>query len=309
MTTIRATIVADSISPEGIRLTTFQLKYPYIIHGELMTHRVMSRNASSTRAIPIKELIRRIKEDPFVPLHWGAAQKGMQADKECNSSVRAPADSFGMGKLFTNEEAWIQAMSYALAYAEAFDKAGYHKQVANRLLMPFMHMDTVCTATDYANFFHLRIHPEAEPHICMLAKTMKQQLDLSKPRLVQPGDWHLPYITYEDRVKFAHGGETVLTIENEFLIKQSVARCAWVSYVDPLGKKATVEQEIALHDKLVVSQPLHATPAEHQATPDSLVPTGLLGPDNRAWLNEHQWGNLRGWRQYRKMLPGEYVHG
>jgi thymidylate synthase ThyX len=301
MTTISAKIVADSISPEGIRLTTFQLKYPYIIHGELMTHRMFSRNASSTRAIPVKELIRRIEEDPFVPLHWGAAQKGMQADKECE----APVIDWDHGNSIRREGAWIIALSNAIKAARAFDEAGYHKQVANRILMPFMHMDTVCTATDYANFFHLRIHPDAEPHICMLAKTMKQQLDLGKPKLLQPGEWHLPYITYDDWIEGV--GMGVLTDEiQKVFIKQSVARCAWVSYVDPLGKKATVEQEIALHDKLVVSQPLHATPAEHQATPDREFGKAGKVLD---WEFPEQHGNLRGWRQYRKMLPGENVDG
>jgi hypothetical protein len=303
MTTIRATIIADSISPEGIRLTTFQLKYPYIIHGEFLTHRMFSRNSSSTRAIPIKELIRRIKEDPFVPLHWGAAQKGMQADKECNEVVSCGV--VGIPK--PRERAWEDAMWNAIQVAQDFDEAGYHKQVANRLLMPFMHMDTVCTATDWANFFHLRIHPDAEPHICMLAKTMKQQLDLGKPRPLQPGEWHLPYITADDWVEGVGMGVPTDDIQKVF-IKQSVARCAWVSYVDPLGKKATVEQEIALHDKLVVSQPLHSTPAEHQATPDRKISTSWE-PCDAKWLNPWQHGNLRGFRQYRKMLPGEYVDG
>lgn len=308
MTTITAKIIADSISPENIRLTTFQLKYPYIIHGELMTHRVFSRNASSTRAIPVKELIRRIEEDPFIPRHWGAAQKGMQADKECDALIQ-----WGAGDSLysvTNEGAWRLAMTEALRWAERFDHAGYHKQVANRLLMPFMHMDTVCTATDWNNFFHLRIHPDAEPHIQMLAKTMKQQLDLAKPVKMQPGDWHLPYIKEEDVLYVQLEGHKYTKDDNwlELLTKMSVARCAWVSYSDPLGKKASLEQEVALHDKLVVSQPLHATPAEHQATPDTRSAVYNKGAVWK-WSNPQEHGNFRGWRQYRKMLPGECVDG
>jgi hypothetical protein len=162
-------------------------------------------------------------------------------------------------------------------------------------------MDTVCTATDYANFFHLRIHPDAEPHICMLAKTMKQQLDLAKPVQLIAGEWHLPYITEDDQgpVEAYVGGDSNVEKAISVLRKMSVARCAWVSYTDPLGKKASIEQEVALHDKLVVSEPLHATPAEHQATPDDYDDHGQW-----AYGSDH-WGNLRGWRQYRKMLPGE----
>ena len=80
--TIQAKIIEDSISSTGKRITTFQLLYPRFIHAELMTHRVFSRNASSSRAIPVTKMLAMVREDPAMPIHWGRNQPGMQAKEE-----------------------------------------------------------------------------------------------------------------------------------------------------------------------------------------------------------------------------------
>lgn len=286
-------MICDSISPEGIRLCTLQLRYPYIIHGELMTHRVFSRNASSTRAIPVRRMIQSVKDDPFIPLVWTKNEPGMQG-----------RSFMSLDEVENASRIWMEAMENAVSSAYDMAAIGAHKQIANRLLLPFMHIDVVVTSTHWANWDALRIHEDAEPHIQILAKEIFAAREGSKPIPIRHGEWHLPYITYEDW----NNPETHGHKDPEFLLKMSTARCAWVSYVDPLGKKATIGQEVDLHDRLVLMDPVHASPAEHQATPDVRWTgrMGTYGPDI-VWQHPEEHGNFFGWRQYRKTLPNESV--
>ena len=77
-----AKIILDSVGPNDARLTTFELTYPRMVHAELMTHRMFSRNSASSRAIPTEKLLARIEEDPVLPVWWGKNQSGMQAREE-----------------------------------------------------------------------------------------------------------------------------------------------------------------------------------------------------------------------------------
>jgi thymidylate synthase ThyX len=296
--TITAKIVADSVSPEGIRLTTLQLRYPKFIHGEFMTHRVFSRNASSSRAIPVARLVQDVLDDPAIPIHWGANQKGMQAEKECDALIELNPLEHWAKDAYTNVESWLAARDHAVSYARAFDDAGYHKQIVNRLLEPFCHINVVVTATEWSNFFALRCHPAAQPEMRMLADMMREAMEKSKPRFILPGEWHLPYIFPRQSVV-----EEVLVddvgVGLNWAIKASVARCARVSYLTQEGKAPSVEEDLALYDRLMSSVPLHASPAEHQATPDR------PNPYKGEWRSSYLHGNFKGWIQYRKTLVGE----
>lgn len=309
MTTISATIIKDSISEEDKRITTMQLRYPRFIHSEFMTHRMFSRNASSSRAIPVERMIQDILNDTAMPIHWGKNQKGMQAHEECNNSVTLTAplvySDGGGGQLqvsqiadiplginremtiehyhATAQEAWLEARDRAIDMALAYHKAGYHKQVVNRLLEPFMHINTLVTATEWSNFFALRNHPDAEPHIAMLAREMKKAMDNSRPWWLWEGDWHLPYMS----------NNAIQELGRMDAIKSSVARCARVSYfTHDTGTTPTLSQDLALYDQLVGGDIIHASPAEHQATPT---------------FAEYRSGNFRGWKQYRKSLINENI--
>lgn len=295
MTTISAKIIADSLCAiSGSRVTTFELVYPRCIHSEFMTHRVFSRNASSSRAIPVARQIKMIEDDPFVPLVWGKNQKGMQADEECNEllqlgtkalwpDIGTPGRSDGPREaaIYSNREAWMLALNSAISFAKAFNEAGYHKQIVNRLLEPFAHIKVVATVTDLDNFFALRTHKDAEPHIQILANEMLAAFNESVPKILKPEEWHLPYISDNEKVAF-----TTTTVK-----RMSAARCARVSYLNFDGNKPSVAEDVALCDKLVGSEPLHASPFEHQVT-----------PDNR---KKHQ-ANLRGFRQYRFELENKW---
>ncbi len=288
MTTIACQVIADSVSPQGKRLTTIKARYPRFIHSELMTHRVFSRNASSSRAIPVSKLIADVRDNPVIPIHWGKNEPGMQANSQLEGTERQLA-----------KNAWDAARFEALAHAHLLNRAGAHKQIINRILEPFAHITVVITATEWANFLALRDHKDAEPHIALLANEIKRAIRFSDPEPLKPGQWHLPFTKDLDQ-----------TYHLSDRIKVSVARCASVSYKTVDGLDMTMERAVALHDKLLASAPLHASPAEHQATPDLWV-EGFKGPYGEwrcdHYAASHMHGNLKGWCQYRKLIPGENI--
>lgn len=276
---IEAKIITDSISPHRVRLTTFVLEYPRFIHSELMTHRVFSRNASSSRAIPVEKILLRVKENPAMPVHWGLNQKGMQADKEADAMTGAVCESL-----------WLQARDAAVDIATTLTGMGIHKQVVNRLLEPFSHIAVVLTATEFDNFFSLRCHPDAQPEIRVLAEQMRDLYFTNNPSKVMNGQWHMPFIKPEERLAPGNYDTKLGSPKNEgILIKASVARCARVSYLTHDKKNPKIEEDVALHDRLLTSR--HLSPLEHQATPCG---------DPNSWH-----GNFRGWVQYRKMIKDE----
>lgn len=265
-------IIADSISPSGLRLTTMQLKYQRFVHSEFMTHRVFSRNASSSRAIPVAKMIEQVRNDPAMPVEWGKNQPGMQARENLSE------DDVVKAKFL-----WLVARDEACNTAEMMVSLGLHKQIVNRILEPFQYIHVVVTSTEWDNFFALRDHPDAQPEIRELAKLMKEAYNASKPKKLLIGQWHLPYITEDDR----H-----LPINDQK--KVSAARCCRVSYVKHDGFRAEVQEDIILHDKLVTANPPHMSPVEHQAQCS----------EGDEWS-----GNFKQWKQYRKEIenmPTQY---
>jgi thymidylate synthase ThyX len=313
--TITAKVVCDSISPQGIRLTTMQLRYPKMIHSEFMTHRVFSRNASSSRAIPVERLIQDVMDDPAMPVFWGKNRPGMQAVEEMTIEERREA---------INE--WLMARDDAVRHARILHMYGTHKQLVNRTIEPWCHINVVVTSTEWANFNALRFHKDAQPEMRVLAEAMRDARQSSTPQEREPGDWHLPYVGHGEVQTHLRGesGMQAWTDEmwTEVAIKISVARCARVSYLTHDGKAPNIEQDLKLYDRLVGSVPLHASPAEHQATPDEAESYTLMTHEPTeeqkrdrimpmdlalTFKNSHQHGNFVGWRQYRKMLPNENV--
>lgn len=274
---ISAKVLADSISPAGVRVTTMELVYPRFVHAELMTHRVFSRNASSSRAIPVQRALKMIRETPALPVSWRMNQAGMQGYEVATDAVAHEAQGV-----------WLTAMAQAIDAAEKLDALGLHKQIVNRLTEPFSHIKVVLTSVWWENWDGLRNHHMAEPTIEALAIKIAEARAASEPKLLQPGEWHLPYVTDEE----------VAEVGIETAKKLSTARCARVSYNNHDGKAPTLEADLKLHDALVVSQPIHASPAEHQATPDFKNVKGR-------WSNPRRHGNLTGWQQYRKFLWNE----
>ena len=287
---------------------TIRMRYPRIIHAEVMTHRVFSRNARSSRAVPVKTMLNEIRNTPFVPWHWGANQKGMQASEECNASVK---DWWMPGNnTVDNVNAWCQAATQAVAAAESFMDAGYHKQIVNRLIEPFSWIDTLVTSTEWNNFLWLRDHMAAEPHLQDLASLVREAIIGATMQVLEPGEWHLPYVTVDEE----HDSMDFVIDNNlkgaDFLCRISAARCARISY-KPFDGDTSYEKELERYDSLVSSDRVHASPLEHQAKPDLWI-KGHEGPYGEwrvdRWSQSHLHGNLVGWMQYRKTVPGENHH-
>jgi thymidylate synthase ThyX len=279
---ISAKVIEDSLAPNGVRLTTLELQYPRFIHSEVMTHRVFSRNAMSSRAVPVAKMIAQVRHNPAMPCHWGKNQPGMQAAEEHNELVRVYFPD-GSDAEVGVMAAWEVAAAHAANIAEAMSEAGYHKQVVNRILEPFQWMHTIVTATEWDNFFELRLHPDAEPNFFALAHEMMHAMFQSRP-VERPSRghglkaWHLPYVTAEERDSFYI----------DTLVEISAARCARVSYLNHDGTSPSLDKDKELYHRLVGSKPLHASPIEHQAYPLPLA---------------SQWSrNFRGWRQNRELV-------
>jgi hypothetical protein len=287
--TIKAKIVCDSVAENGVRLTTFVLSYPRFIHAEFMTHRVFSRNASSSRAIPIERQIKEIKKDMAMPVEFRRNQRGMQA-----------AEAYGKFGQKVCRTIWKAAGHAAILFAKLFIRMGVHKQYANRLLEPFSHISVIVSATQWSNFFALRYHHAAQPEIRVLAEKMWDQYTKQRPRYLTNNEWHLPFVDYNEvsstlgRKRLACINTVPIPAQDWLpLIKKSVARCARVSYLNHDGTNPSEMQDFLLYERLLGAQPIHASPAEHQATP--------LGESDEIS------GNFHGWKQYRKTLQGENI--
>lgn len=174
---ISAKVVADSLSPEGKRITTFELEYHRYILAELNTHAMTARNTASCRAIPIQRMIDLVMEQPVNPVEWGRNRAGMQASETLDETESKLA-----------EHVWDDARRAAVRYATDLMNLGLHKQVVNRLLEPFQKAKTVLTATELNNFFTLRLHSAAQPEIRVLAERMKEAMDASTPNRLQYGN-------------------------------------------------------------------------------------------------------------------------
>src|SRR5690606_31668745 len=215
MKEISAKIIADSISPQGVRLTTFEIEYPRFILAELNTHRMLSKNTASSRAIPVSNMLEMVRSDPAHPFFWAKNQPGMQAKEEVENW-----DAFGQGKY-----QWFGAAYDASTRAATMMKQGYHKAITNRLLEPFQWCKTVITGTEWNNFFYLRNHEAAQPEFQILAQKMYEAREQSSPHYMQPGEWHLPYYRcgwWTDGIGLAESLEDARMI--------SVSCCAQVSY-------------------------------------------------------------------------------
>lgn len=293
MNQIKATIVADSYSAvNGKRITTFELEYPRWIHGEILTHRLFSRNAMSSRAVPIEKMIEQVWNDPATPTHWGKNQAGMQAKEELEGV------NLGFVKGY-----WQDAAHFAASYARQMSQEGAHKQIVNRILEPFQLMKTVLTATEFDNFFWLRKHEDAQPEIKELAERMYEQLEWNKLLTVEldAGDWHTPYYEAGYWLK-----ESETPLEDALAISSSC--CAQVSYrlLDD-----SIEKARKVYQRLVESTPVHASPFEHQASPmvfTNWVQTGDLGTEQGTTHmtrdGEFWSGNFKSWIQYRQLIDG-----
>ena len=290
---ISATVIQSSINSSGVILNTLELEYPRFILAEVNTHRMLSKNSASSRAIPVTKMHSLLTAEP---VSWGANKPGMSASTEIEDTKQAL-------------HLWESAKESAMAYSTSMASVGLHKQITNRVTEPWMMMKTVISGTEWANFLWLRNHPDAQPEIHELARCINQALLATGPTLINSGEWHVPYIDRfrddENVLCYFSSGQQ---IDVETAKKVSASCCAQVSYrvLDDSIEKAEM-----IFDKLINSEPMHASPVEHQATPLHFTEysnplgywsEGITHMDRNGTL----WsGNFRDWIQYRKTLPNE----
>lgn len=329
-TNISAKIICDSISQQGQRITTFEVEAPRIILAEINTHNALSKNCSSTRAITIAKAIQQIEDNGFNPVYWGEKQGGMSARTELSG------DNLDSSKFY-----WNRAKRSAISSVKNLDLFRAHKQIAGRLLEPFQMVKQVLTATDWDNFFNLRIHPDAQPEILMLAYKMYKALEASRPNRLRVGEWHLPYVEIfqdpnpEDTYYHVWSVDTTGTETDGYHFEQrltleeaqriSASCCAQVSY---RNTDNSLDKADTIFDRLIDTDVLHASPFEHLATPVKTTEElwcirNPLILDAKASVNSPlaptTWekgithlrrdgrfgsGNLAGWVQYRHLMEG-----
>jgi thymidylate synthase ThyX len=285
-----AKVLLDSVSEAGDRLTTMEVTFPRIVLAEFNTHRVLSRNSASSRAIPVLKQLMRIEEDPFLPVYWGKSQSGMQAKEELSLDDQQKAIAI-----------WLNARDDMTRHVRDLLDLNVHKQIANRLLEPFMWHTVVVTATEWDNFFALRANPDAQPEIQVIAEMMLEIFKTSTPTLLRTGEWHLPLVQSEERDGTFERSEEARKI--------SAARCARVSYLTHDGKR-DLAADITLYERLVKGG--HMSPLEHVATPSEFhVTMDSAGQEyvtaGEARRSRPFYGNFRGWKQLRKFVPGEAI--
>lgn len=284
---IEAKIILDSITEAGDRLTTMEICFHRYVLAEFNTHRAFSRNSASSRAIPIEKQLAKIREDTAFPIEFGSNQSGMQAGPPLTGKELEHAMA-----------AWGEARDSAVEHAEKMLALGVHKQVTNRLLEPFMWHTAIVSATDYKNFFGLRNNVLAQPEIHELARLMVDAYDNSEPTLLQPDEWHTPYIhCAEDAEQWLAKGWFGNSLAEDLvpvLKKVSAARCGRVSYLTQDGKR-DLEKDLELYDRLTSADPAHASPLEHVATPNAHNVQPLVNCP----LRLPKVGNFVGWTQLR----------
>lgn len=300
----------------GKEIVTFELVYPRMVHSEMMTHRMFSRNAASSRAIPISKVIEMVRHDPAVPSHWGKNQPGMQAREALTGR-----------ELDAVQDCWFEAAFTSAEIAERMAKHGAHKQVANRIMEPFQWMKVVITYTEGNNWYWLRDHTDADPTIHELARKMWDAIATKTPFEIYPGEWHVPYV---NRMRGADGLKYLTEIyitddvyETQFLTLEealavSSSCCAQVSY---RMLDLSLTKALAIYARLVESEPVHASPFEHQATPMKRAawPSYL---DPSVWLDDEEEGvthadregkywsaNFQGFIQHRQLIPNNVKKG
>lgn len=311
--TYAANVLVDSINEHDVRLTSIQVNVPRMVLPELISHRALSRNSASSRAIPVNKLISSVLDNPFIPDRFGANQSGMVAEEFLGPEDEALA-----------REAWLRARDLAVLGAvglnggidsvsdrtlrarlttlrESYDYqfmpvgASVHKQLVNRLIEPWMWGVSIVSATDWDNFLALRTDRNAQPQIQQVALHIQEALEDSEPSFLSEDQWHAPLIQPGEMELFeadyrVQSGDITAT---EMMKRIAVGRCARVSYLTHDGRRDPIK-DIELHNRLLLAG--HMSPFEQVARPMTAT----------EFAANHYAGNFKGWVQLRKTIPGEH---
>lgn len=271
-----AKVIADTANPNELsaRITTFEVYAPRYLLAEINTHRLLSRCAASSRAIPVERRITMTMCEPWIPDVFEKNCKGMHSSEALDDADQEKA-----------QKIWREAITDALWHARRLSKLGTHKQFANRLLEPFVYYHGVITATEWDNFWWLRKSEHADPGFRVLAEKMHEAYSASTPVV---SGMHAPYVREEERAG----------LSNDQIFQISAARCARVSYLShATGKPSTVEEDLALCEKLMQPTGAHLSPFDHPSFDD-----GTNGTHTRRWNSPVDHRQYWGWIPYRVLL-------
>jgi thymidylate synthase ThyX len=261
-----ALIVAHSKAPNGEEVLTYEVELHRFILSQLNTHRGISKNVQSSRAIPISKMIAQVLNDPAMPIHWGKNQRGMVAEVECNTPVYIHSVGGQNEGEYAREEAWKVAASLMATVASSFEHSGYSKEVINRLLEPWMKTKAVLTGTrkTFEAFFKLRCHPDAQAEIRVLAERMKEAMLQSIPNELKYGEYHLPYVNHSDFPPSEFG------LKKDLIAAKIKVSCSCAAQVSYRRLDDSVEKALKVYDMLNLpingvypDDPPHYSPTEH----------------------------------------------
>lgn len=290
-------------SVTGGKIATFICDYPRFIHAEVMTHRVFSRNAGSSRAVPVMSMVELANEKMCFPAEFRYNQSGMQPSEPMSEEDAALA-----------RKIWEETAQNCISGASQLASLKLHKQWANRMLEWFTPIRVLITATEWTNFLWLRDDKDAQIEIQQVARQILTLLNDVKPTVIGPTEYHLPFITRERMpngiLRYTVEGRTV-NLQEAIAISQSCS--AQISY-----RKSDTSYEKAkeLRVMFLEAERVHASPFEHQARPMGLSETGF--DMNGPWplgvthvdRNKARWsGNLKGFIQYRQLVKGNVYLG
>lgn len=283
-------MIADSLSPQGDRLSTLEVVMPRIVLAEFNTHRMFSRNSASSRAIPFKKMVRVVEENPFIPIAWMKDHTGMQGTEYFTKEADIE---------WLNVD-WLYARDHAVAKAKMLHDKGVTKQLCNRLLEPFMWHKVLVSATEWENFFSLRDHEAAEIHIQEVAREIRKAKEAYTPVQLEAGQWHIPYGDISTELIHYCAAHELNT--SEVLLQIAVARCARLSY-QTLGDEPKIdfEADLRVYDTLLKSG--HYSPFEHVAR--AMTDTEYYNDEREIGLSDNRAGwcnNFRGFIQLRKLV-------
>lgn len=297
-----AKMVCDSYY-SGSRISSIEVTFPRPFLAEFNTHCRFSRNSASSRAIPVWKRMIAVLENPYIPNSFGINKAGMQAGEELSvsdkgkvvqnwlagrdvavaqayflvggrkeilSTIKDPGNALTAENMCDSVEELIR--KYGLGNVMTSQDKGLHKQHANRVLETYAFHTVIVTATHWRNFFGLRASTKAQPEACDFALAMAHSMKKSLPCFLERGDWHLPYITDEDR----------LDVSDQFILaKASAGKCARTSYLTHDGIRS-IEEDVKLFQSL--KNDGHMSPFQHPARPKkSSDPDGSNGNYSPVW--------------------------
>lgn len=281
-------LIADSVNyATGVRLCTFQLiDVPKFVLFDISRHRTFSFSVESSRAIPVKKLVERVRNETFIPEVWGSNQAGMGEGAPLSEDDSIQAN-----------HAWGYAARACANVSEELAGLNVHKHHANRpmdWIAPISFIFTSCNA-GIENFLKLRLPYGVQPELRFIASRAQELYDTSEPKVLEPGDWHLPFITQEDWDE--HRDVTALRII-------SAARCARTSYAR-MGEVFPFEKDRELvYDRLVKYG--HWSPLEHQAMALSVAQVQNDRWDYYVTGEQSILSNFHPcWKQWRKLFRDE----